>query len=423
MKRFSTPFYLAVLALSLGCSSSDKGGDKAKPGGSAGSGGGQSGSGGNADSGGGQSKAAAPNTVDVNPDQQRIAGIRVASVEPRSVPQTISVPAQVMMDEQRTAHISPYSDGRIVKIERNAGEGVKRGEVLAEMHSHSVHETVAALAQDYANLNRAEAALTYSSEKRDRYRHLFSIQAASLEQQQGSEQELVSAETDVRNAKAMMIAEREHLADLLQIEPDDVNPGTLYTYENIPIKTPITGTVITRDVTPGMTLQLGQPAYTVSDLTSVWVVASVNQSDLPHLRIGERVTVRSEAWGDELFPGAVTLVGSSLDPTTRTLQVRATLPNPRLQLKPQMFVTATIDDESTRDALLIPEDALQEVNGVQSVFVTTDGTHFTPRAVQTTPPAHGLVEVKAGLRPGEQLAVAGAFILKSDLLKGTLGDE
>ena len=421
MKRLVTLLSLAVLALSLiGCSSSD-GGKKA--GGNAGSGGGQSGSGGNADSGGGQKQTAAPNTVEVDADQQRVAGIRTAAAQPRPVPQTISVPAQVVMDEQRTAHISPSAEGRVVRILRTAGDPVQRDGVLAEMHSHAVHETVATLAEAYANLNRAQAALTYSTEKRDRYRHLFSIQAASLEQQQGSEQELVSAETDVDNAKAMMVAEREHLADLLQIEPDEVTPATLYTYENIPIKTPIAGTVITRDVTPGMTLQLGQQAYTVSDLTSVWVLAQVNQADLPHLRIGERVTVRSEAWGDELFPGAVTLIGSTLDPSTRTVQVRATLPNPRIHLKPQMFVTATIDNESTRDALLIPEDALQEVNGVQSIFITADGTHFTPRAVQTAPPGHGMVEVTAGLRPGEQYAVAGAFMLKSDLLKGTLGEE
>ncbi len=369
--------------------------------------------------------AKSENTVTVTADQQRVGGIHVASVEPQTIPRTLSVPGQIMLDDQRTAHVSPYADGKVVDVLGMAGDQVHRGEPLAHLHSHSVHETVGALAQDFANVARMQAAVTYAQEKSDRYHHLYSIQAASLEQQQTSDQELVQAKTDLANAQAAITMEREHLGDLLQIEPSSITPANLYSHELVPITSPIAGTIITRTITPGMVYEPGNEAYTISDLSSVWMVAAVNDAELAHLHMGEAVVVRSDAWPGRDFPGRVTLIGSTLDPTTRTVQVRATLRNPHGELKPQMFVNATINEAnaSSRDAILVPENALQEVNGVQVVFVTADGTHFAPRALKTAPAIDGQVEVTEGLRAGDHIAVAGAFLLKSDLLKGTIGDE
>ncbi len=367
----------------------------------------------------------AQGTVLVPLDQQRTAGIRVVALEPTTVPRTLSVPGQVGMDEQRTAHIAPYSDGRVVDVLRNAGDHVRRGEALAHLHSHSVHETVGTLAMNFANLNRAQAALTYAQAKRERYAHLFAIQAASLEQQQASQNELLQAQTDVKNAAAAVTMEREHLGDLLQIPPESITPANLYSFELVPIESPISGTIITRSVTPGMVLTTGQEAYTVANLDEVWVTASVNPSDLDHLRVGQRVNVRTDAWPNETFAGTVTLLGSTLDPATRTLQVRVAVPNRAGKLRPLMFATAVIDEAAagSRSSLFIPEDAIQEINGVPSTFITVDGTHFSPRALQTAPPVAGQVEVTGGLRPGEHVAVAGAFVLKSALLKSTLDSE
>ncbi len=412
--------FLLGLLLCLGaagCSASSQAGGSDKPA--------ANGDTGASSGGAGKSKAGgeAKNTVEVTPEEQRNGGIRTEAVEPRQMPRTLLVPGQVAMDEQRTAHVSTYADGRVVDVLRMTGDRVERGTVLAHLHSHSVHETVGALAQDFANAARARAAVSYAEAKRDRYRHLYAIQAASLEQQQTSEQELVQAQTDLADAEAAVHMEREHLGDILQIEPESITPATLGSYENVPIESPIAGTVITRTVTPGMVLEPGNEAYMVSDLREVWMTAAVADADLGHLRVGQRVTVRSDAWPGEVFPGTVTLIGSALDPATRTVPVRATLPNPAGRLKAGMFVTAAIAERETRPALLVPEGAIQEVNGVQSVFVTADGTHFAPRALQTAPPIAGEAEVLNGLRPGERIATAGAFLLKSELLKSTIGDD
>ena len=412
-----------------GCGKSEAvGGSKQASGGDAGTGGGQSGSGGNADSGGAKAKPSGDkNTIEVPLDQQRVAGIQVAAILPREIPRTLTVPGQIMMDEQRTVHISSYADGRVVDVLKQVGDPVSKGAVLAHIHSHSVHETAGALAQDFANEARAQAALTYAEGMRDRYQHLYSIQAASLEQQQSSQQALLQAQTDLANAQANVRMEREHLGDILFIQPASITPATLYTYENVPIPSPIAGMVISRSITPGGVVEPGVEAYTVSDLTEVWMVAAVSETELSHLRLGQHVLVTTSAWPGVDFPGTVTLIGSTLDPTTRTVQVRATLANPAGHLKPQMFATAMIQEPpaaaGTRPALFVPEAALQEVNGVSVIFVTADGTHFAPRALKTLPAVAGQVEVTDGLQPAERVAIAGAFVLKSDLLKGTIGDE
>ncbi len=423
--------FAAVLTFgaAIGCGKSNAAGSsKQASGGDAGSGGGQSGSGGNADSGGAKAKPSGnKNTIEVPQDQQRVAGIQVAAIVPREVARTLTVPGQIMMDEQRTAHVSSYADGRVVDILKQVGDPVSKGTVLARIHSHSVHETVGALAQDFANETRAQAAVSYAEGMRDRYQHLYSIQAASLEQQQSSQQALLQAQTDLVNAQASVRMEREHLGDILFIEPASITPTNLYSYEDVPIPSPIAGTVISRSITQGGVLEPGAEAYTISDLKEVWMVAAVSETELPHLHFGEHVLVTTSAWPGVDFPGTVTLIGSSLDPATRTVQVRATLANPAGHLKPQMFATASIQEapaaSGTRPALFVPEGALQEVNGVSVAFVTPDGTHFAPRALKTLPAVAGQVEVTDGLRSGERVAVTGAFVLKSDLLKSTIGDE
>ena len=406
-----------------GGSNADKGkGSYSKGGGGAAEA--NSGGGASSGSGDGSSSTAATDTaITVSSEEQRLGGIRIAQAEVSMVPRTLNVPGQIMMDDQRTAHIAPYSDGLVVDVLKVQGDFVQRGAVLAHLHSHSVHETVGALAVNFDNVTRQQAAVGYATAKRDRYAHLYAIQAASLEQQQSSAQELVAAETDLANAKAAVIQEREHLADILQIEPESITPATLYTYEDVPIKTPLAGTVISRSITPGMAIEPAHEAYTVANLSEVWMVAAVNEAELPHLKVGRHVTVRTDAWPGEVFKGRVTLIGSSLDPATRTVQVRASLANGQNKLKPQMFTTATLDEAETRRAVFLPEGALQDINGIQVVFVTGDGTHFMAQTVKTAAPISGQVEITEGLQAGDHVAVNGAFMLKSDLLKSTTDSE
>ena len=149
-------------------------------------------------------------------DQQR-AGIQVAYVLVQRTPRTLSVAGQVAMDEQHTSHLGTIADGRITSVNVLPGAPVHRGQVLGSLHSHMVHETVGSLVQAYAEVDRQRGAVTFAKQAQARYHHLYSIQAASLEESQRSDQEVLQAQKMLVDAEANVHMEREHLSELLQV--------------------------------------------------------------------------------------------------------------------------------------------------------------------------------------------------------------
>ena len=117
------------------------------------------------------------------------------------------------------------------------------------------------------------------------------------------------------------------------------------------------------------------------------------------------------------------MLGDQLDPQTRTIPVRLAVPNQGTRLRPGMFVTANIDEPASATAIFVPQDALQDVNGLQVVFVTYDGTSFQVRAVKPGTRSEGLVQIVEGLNPTDHVVVDGAFMVKGELLKGSVGEE
>lgn len=373
--------------------------------------------------GGDASDASTPvDTVHIAPADLSKAGIRVALVDVRRVPRQLTVDGQVVLDEKHTDHIGVYADGQVERVLVLPGDNVRAGQTLAWMHSHVVHETEGALTQAYAAVDRQISAVRFAETNRDRYQHLLQLQVASQEEAQRAEQQLKQAQQDLADAQASMHMEREHLSELLQVSPATLTPGHLYDKELIPIRAVAAGSVIQRDVTPGQVMTLGQEAFVVSNLATVWVTAAVNEKDLPGVHRGAKALVTTQGYGDTPFHGTVAMLGDQLDPQTRTVPVRVQVPNPGTRLRPGMFAKALLEEPATRTAIFVPDAALQDVNGLRVVFVTTDGAHFTVRAVQLGTQAKGFVEVTQGLLPGDHVVVEGAFMVKSELLKGSVGE-
>lgn len=354
-------------------------------------------------------------------DQQRV-GITVDPVEVRTVPRTLSVAGQVQMDEQHTSHIGAIADGIITSVNVLPGTIVHKGMVLGGIHSHMVHETVGALVQAFAAVDRGRSAVAFAQQVRDRYNHLYSIQAASLEETQRAQQDLLQAQKQLIDAEATVRMEREHLSELLQVSPESLTPETLYDREIVPIRSVMDGVVIARNVTVGQVVSTGFESFVVSNLSSVWVAAAVNERDLSLIHEGRSANVVTQAYPGEVFNGTVTMIGDTLDPQTRTVPVRIVVPNPGTRLRPGMFATAQIAEPKTQDAVFVPEAALQDINGMQVVFVTQDGTTFRAQAVTVGTRPAGKAEIVNGLRPGDRIVAAGAFMVKSEMLKGTMGE-
>ncbi len=366
--------------------------------------------------------AQANDVVKIPAEDQQRAGIQVAAVTVKRLPRTLSVAGQVALDEQHTSHLGTIADGRITAVNVLPGASVRRGQVLGTLHSHMVHETVGALVQAYAAVDRQHGAVVFAKQAQERYRHLYSIQAASQEEAQRTDQQVLEAEKMLVDAEANVHMEREHLSELLQVSPESLTPTNLYDKELIPIRSPIDGVVIARNVTVGQVVDTGFEAFVVSNLSTVWVTASVNERDLPMVHRAAAVNIVMQGYPDRVFPGRVAMLGDLLDSQTRTVPVRVVVPNPGTSLRPGMFASAQIQEPETRSAIFIPQDALQDINGMKVVFVTRDGKTFQAKTVNVGTRSQGAVEVIDGLNPDDHIVVNGAFMVKSEMLKGTMGE-
>ena len=364
--------------------------------------------------------AAAPDTVRLDAAQLSAAGIvgEAARAEPRT--DHLEAPGVLALDAALTARIGAIVEAKVFSVFVQAGARVQPGQVLAELHSPIIHESWAAYRKALAERKRATAELTYAVEADQRARRLFADKAVSLQEVERTQvdrdlavQALDMATTELRRAEEVL----QHLGITSGDDPRGESG------EQIPVRSPIGGAVLERLVTEGTAVTAGAPLFVVSDLSTLWALAEVNETALPLLRVGSPVTVRVAAYPGESFPATIVFVGDTLDPTTRRVTVRCRVPNPEGRLKPNMFANITFETHTPREAVTVPADAVQDLRGTPVVFVTTDGATFTGRPVSTGPETDGRVEIVTGLTAGERLAVAGSFLLKSELLKSTAPED
>src|SRR5258708_3640172 len=178
--------------------------------------------------------------------------------------------------------------------------------------------------------------------------------------------------------------------------------------------------VLERKVTVGSVVNAGDELLSLSDTRSLWMIAAANELDLGKLRPGQAVRIEVRAYPDREFSGRILKLGEQLDPNTRTLQIRILVPNPKGLLKPEMYATASIAEGARRAILVLPEEAIQDINGVPAVFVRKSATEFEPRTVKAGRHANGEAEITEGLKAGEDVVVKGSFLMKSQLMRRSI---
>jgi membrane fusion protein, heavy metal efflux system len=189
------------------------------------------------------------------------------------------------------------------------------------------------------------------------------------------------------------------------------------------LKAPMDGIITERQATAGELAGKEKQIYTISDPADLWVVAEVKERDIAAVHLGEDATFSVLAYPDETFHGKVVRIGNRVESASRTLDVRIAVRNESGLLKPGMFADVEIATTAVKDALIIPDKALQSDQEGWMVFVGLDGTKFEKRPVKIGLEQDGRVQVLDGLKEGEKVVSDGSFILKSELLKGELGEE
>ncbi|MBI3645914.1 MAG: efflux RND transporter periplasmic adaptor subunit [Acidobacteriales bacterium] len=355
--------------------------------------------------------------------EQTGSTFQVETLAASNEPELLRVPGRITLADNGSWRVGVLTSGRVEQVYVNSGDFVDKGQVLAGMHSHDVHEARAAYQTSRSDLSRAEAAAALAQKNYDRTQRLYSLKAASLEEVERARQELVNAQAAVRDEQIDVEKERVHLKDTLGIPPD---PGVEYRGNDadlIPIRAPGAGYVLAKNVSAGTVVDPTKDVFVIGDLKRLWMIASVNETNIARLRAGQRANVNVNAFANEHFTGKVTNLGQELDPVTRVMRVRIELENPSIKLRPEMLATAEIAVGGSRPLLLLPSEAVQQINGQDVVFVRKSADRFEMRPVRTGETVGGRLAILEGVKAGDAVVIRGSFLLKSQLLKSSMESE
>jgi cobalt-zinc-cadmium efflux system membrane fusion protein len=373
----------------------------------------------------GTKSAATPNIpgeVVISSSEQAAQKIQVQAVEVSALPGVLPLPGRIALPDNATWRVGVLTEGRVEKVYANLGDFVHKGQILARMHSHEVHDARAAYQIAVADSARLESAQALAQVEYDRTQRLYGLKAVSLEQTQIAHQELVNAQTEVTNARTAVNRERTHLEDTLGV-PADVPAGS-HNEDNelVPIAAPATGYILQKMVTPGVTIQPSTDAFVIGDLDRLWMLASVSADQLSRVHVGQSASISLPDVPGESFSGRVVNLGQQFDATTRQMQIRIELANKGGRLRPEMLARAELPVGERKAALLVPQEAVQQVNGQDAVFVRSSADHFVMRPIQAGDAAQGMVQIISGIQSGDQVVTRGSFLVKSQLLRASIGD-
>jgi len=373
--------------------------------------------------------AAPPGIVKLDANSLREAKLEIVDAKVRAIPVGISASGRLVTNENTTWRVGAITDGRIIRVDVKVGDRVEKGQLLARLFSHDIHESRAQHRRAVGELTRLTANLDYARRARDRVRRLYQMKAASLEQVEMADNALRNEQVALANAEIEERRTRLHLTEFLQIPIDapadhgDVPDLEVHADYLIPIRAPATGIVLSRAVTPGAVVTASSDLFTVCDLSSIWAIAAVQEENLSRLRRGVPARVSVQAYPNRTFFGRVLKIDENLDPETRTVSARIEIDNRAGLLKPEMYATIELDSGLSESAIFIPQDAVQDVSGQPTVFIATGPESFRPAPVSVSRSMEGLIQVTGGLKGGERVVARGSFILKSQMLKSTMSEE
>ena len=189
------------------------------------------------------------------------------------------------------------------------------------------------------------------------------------------------------------------------------------------LKSPIDGVVVDRKVSVGELVGKEKEIFTISDPTDLWVIAEIKERDIGAIKVGQDASFTVLAYPDETFRGKIVRISNVVETESRTIEARVEVNNADGRLKPGMFADVEIITTVLQDAMVISDKALQTQEDNQIVFVALNGNKFQRRSVKLGMEQRGRVQVLEGLKLGEKVVTEGSFILKSEMLKGELGEE
>jgi cobalt-zinc-cadmium efflux system membrane fusion protein len=351
------------------------------------------------------------NSVAMSQRQIERAGIRWETVHEATITAETQIPGQLGPDEDRSAQVGAPALARIVTVHVGVGDRVSRGQRLISLQSEQATLARAAYAKATAELSAHRSAARYARAALDRSERLFELKAVSR-------QDVERARVDNEEADAARIAaEAEVERTRTTLDQLGVDPST----GALILHAPLSGTVLSRDAVAGRVVDAGALLVTITDPATLWLHIAAPERVAPALRSGARVRFSVAELAPETFEATVENIGGALDPTTRTLPVRARVSNRTGRLRPAMFATVIVPLGDPQTGITIQPAAVQLLDGRSVVFVAqpddAGGALFERRDVETGLRTSNEVQIVKGLNPGDVVVTEGAFLIKSEVAR------
>jgi cobalt-zinc-cadmium efflux system membrane fusion protein len=323
--------------------------------------------------------------------------------------------AKISVDEDRSTPIfSPYA-GRIIKLLAKPGDEIKTGQPLFVIEATDMvqaqNDFIAALAT--TNKARSQVILTQTVE--NRLHGLYDAKAMSLREWQQAQADLTAAQNDLRSAETTLEAARNRLRILGKTNEEIAAfQETGKISAETPIFAPIGGTIVQRKVGPGQYISSGatDPVFVIGDLSTVWLIAYVRETEAAQMQIGQPVEFITLAYPGVTYRGNIAHVAAILDTTSRRLLVRATIENPNRELKPEMYATVTVFTGEGDAAPAVPREAvIYEGDAARVWVVVGDGKSLELRKVQLGGTNGRVIQVLQGLQVGEKVVTKGSLFI------------
>jgi cobalt-zinc-cadmium efflux system membrane fusion protein len=326
------------------------------------------------------------------------AGLKTTTVEERPFAPSIEVVGQLEFNANRVAELSPKDAALIMEVRVDVGDDVRAGQGVVVV-------TSASAGKDRAGLQAADAALASAQFALTRKLQLTGVVA---------QREVDEARRDLATAQA------ERNAAEAALKAQGASTEAVDGGSRLVLSSPLAGTVVDRDAVVGRNVEAGHVLLKVADVSLLWAQLDVPEEQAAAVLPGQRVTLLLDG-GREPIEGKIARVGASVDPRTRTVRARVEVANPDRKLKAGAFLRARIETASQKGALLIPREAVQTAEGNDLVFADRGGGVFDPIKVTVGRVDGDDVEVIAGLAVGTRIVTAGAFLLKTEVLKDSIG--
>lgn len=393
------------------------------------------------------------------------AKIETEGVTQRPAIALLKTTGAVENDPQKTQSITPLVGGRIERVNVAVGDYVQTGSLLAFIASPQVaqlhgkmHEAETRLELAERNLARVQksenrVAVLQAKAKLDEADATLKRTRRLIELGAGAGKDLIAAETnyktakaeydfqsnislnkEIQEAKAEVETARVDLSHIrnemtaLGVKPNERDDDHNRDTSQVPVYSTASGVITERFVNSGAGIEAGKTLFTISNLSSVWIVANVPESQMILLRVGTGAEIRSAAIGKKILNARITYIDPQLSEDTRTGRVRLDVPNPTGNLRAGMFVEVgfqTGTGEATGEELVVPTIAIQRIGEKNIVFIPKEDEPgaFEVREIETGGEVEEYTRVISGLKLGEVVVTKGSFTLKTQLQKGEMGEH